>query len=83
MAAASTEDIHRRLTAIFHDLFNDKSIVISDTTTASEIPGWDSFNHINLMMMVESEFSIRMKNSEITHLKNVGELIGLIATKSN
>lgn len=41
------------------------------------------FNHINLMMMVEGEFGIRFKTSEITHLKNVGELMDLIASKLN
>lgn len=80
MSALSDENV-LRLTAVFRDLFNDDSIVLADQTTAADIPGWDSFNHINLVMMVESEFGIRLKTSEITHLKNVGELMNLIATK--
>ena len=80
MSALSDENVSR-LTAVFRDLFNDDSIVLSEQTTAADIPSWDSFNHINLVMMVETEFGIRLKTSEITHLKNVGELMDLIATK--
>ena len=81
MPQLSKEEVTSRLTAIFHDLFSDENIVLTEATTAKDIKGWDSFNHINLMMNVESEFKIRMKNSEITHLKNVGELIALITSK--
>lgn len=81
MPQLSKEEITSRLTVVFRDLFGDETIVLADTTTAKDIKGWDSFNHINLMMNVESEFKIRMKNSEITHLKNVGELIALISAK--
>ncbi|MBB3463086.1 acyl carrier protein [Rhizobium sp. BK377] len=80
MSALSDENV-ARLTAVFRDLFNDDTIVLSEHTTAADIPGWDSFNHINLVMMVENEFGIRLKTSEITHLKNVGGLMNLIATK--
>ncbi len=80
MSALSDKNVSR-LTSVFRDLFNDDSIVLSEQTTAADIPGWDSFNHINLVMMVENEFGIRLKTSEIAHLKNVGELMNLIATK--
>jgi acyl carrier protein len=80
MSTLSDENVSR-LTAVFRDLFNDDTIVLSEQTSAADIPGWDSFNHINLVMMVENEFGIRLKTSEITHLKNVGELMNLIATK--
>lgn len=74
-------EIMEKITTIFRNLFNNKNIILSYATTAKDIHGWDSFNHINLMMMVEEEFNIRMRNSEITHLKNVGELVELIMAK--
>lgn len=78
----SAADIEK-LATIFQDIFNDDGLKISRSTTAAHVEGWDSFNHINLMMMIEGEFGIRFKTSEITHLKNVGELMDLIASKSN
>ena len=42
-------DIYSQLTGIFHDLFDDDSIVLTPELTASDIPAWDSFNHINLI----------------------------------
>ncbi|WP_379071535.1 acyl carrier protein [Mesorhizobium sp. UC22_110] len=79
LSAADTE----KLTTVFHDIFGDSKLQIARETTAADVAGWDSFNHINLMMMVEGEFGIRFKTSEITHLKNVGELMDLIASKLN
>lgn len=71
-----------KLTEIFRDIFNNDDLEISRETTAADVSGWDSFNHINLIMMVETEFRIRLKTAEITHLKNVGELMDLIAAKT-
>lgn len=72
-----------KLARIFRDIFNKEDLSLTREMTAASVPGWDSFNHINLIMMVEGEFGVRFKTSEITHLKNVGELMDLIATKLN
>jgi acyl carrier protein len=54
---------------------------ITDETTAPEIPGWDSLNHINVIMAVEKHYNIRFKNLEIIRLKNIGDLQRLLNTK--
>jgi acyl carrier protein len=54
---------------------------ISDTTTASMIPGWDSLSHVKIVTAVENEFKIRFQTREIIRLKNVGELQTLVDGK--
>ena len=39
-------NIKERLTAIFRDVFDDDSIVISESTTSADIDDWDSIEHI-------------------------------------
>lgn len=77
----TTEQIYAQLTEIFKDLFDDESIVLTAETTAKDVPGWDSFNHINLMVAVEARFKIKFKTAEIESLHNVGHLVDVIASK--
>ena len=52
-----------------------------DETIAPEVPGWDSLNHVNVILAVEKYYNIRFKNLEILRLKNVGDLQKLINSK--
>jgi len=70
-----------KLTDIFRTLFNDPALVLRDELTAPDVPGWDSFNHINLVMQIEEDFSVRFTTEEISGLANVGEFKSLIARK--
>jgi acyl carrier protein len=54
---------------------------IADTTTAGEVPGWDSLSHIDVVLAVEKHFGIRFKSAEILRLKNVGDLQRFVDSK--
>jgi acyl carrier protein len=83
MMAPSTncERIQAELTEIFRNLFDDPSLVLRDSMTAADVEGWDSLNHINLIVEVERAFLVKFKLSEIQGLNDVGGLIRLIAQK--
>lgn len=74
-------DIVKRLTEVFRDVFDDDSIVINENTTSADIDDWDSIEHINLIGAVEDEFGMRFKMKEVSGMKNVGEMIGIIAER--
>ena len=77
----TSDQIYTQLTDIFRDLFDDDSIVLTPETTAAEIPGWDSFNHINLIVATEARFKIKFNTAEIESLHNVGHLVQVISAK--
>ncbi len=54
---------------------------ITDETIAPQVPGWDSLNHVNVILAVEKKFNIRFKNIEVLKLKNVGDLQKLVDMK--
>jgi acyl carrier protein len=54
---------------------------LHDETTANQVPGWDSFNHINVILAVEKDYNIRFKGLEILKVKNIGELQKLVDSK--
>jgi len=71
-----------RLTAVFHEVFEDDSLVLSRSTSAADIEGWDSMMHVTLMLQVEATFGIRLSSGEVTGLKNVGQLLDLIDARA-
>lgn len=73
--------IIEKLTAVFHEVFNDNSIVLSDEMTAKDVENWDSLTHMLMITKVEEVFGIKFKLKELNKLKMVGDLINTIETK--
>ena len=70
-----------KLNEIFQDIFDDDSLVITETTTANDVEDWDSIEHINLIDAVEKEFGMKFKMQEVSGMKNVGEMVQIIAER--
>ena len=70
-----------KLSDIFKVLFNRPDLELNDNLTAKDVPGWDSFNHVNLIINIEEEFGVRFSNAEVGGMQNVGNLKKLLATK--
>lgn len=73
--------IYSALQDIFRDIFDDNEIVLAATTSASDIPEWDSFNHVNIIVASEMRFGVKFRASELDELKNVGDFVQLVETK--
>jgi len=54
---------------------------IHDETIAPEVPGWDSLNHINIILAVEKHFGVKFKSIELLRLKCVGDLQKIVNLK--
>jgi len=54
---------------------------LQDETMAPEVPGWDSLNHVNIIVAVENKFGVKFKSYEVLRLKNVGDLQKLLNAK--
>ncbi|MBX6389006.1 MAG: acyl carrier protein [Frankia sp.] len=65
---------NERLLRVFRDVFGDDGLVVTDQTTAADVPGWDSLAHINLMYAIENEFGIEIPDDRLGSFATVGEL---------
>lgn len=74
--------VKSRLTEVFRDVFDDEDIELSEKTTADDIDGWDSLEHITLISAVEKEFKMRFTMKEVSGMKNVGEMMDIIAERA-
>ena len=61
-----------RLTNVFRTLFNQSDLILRDDMTAADVAGWDSFNHVNLVILIEEEFNVRFSTEEVSSMANVG-----------
>jgi acyl carrier protein len=73
--------IYEQLTELFREIFSDDDIILKPETTAADIDGWDSFNHISIIVSVETRFGIKMETREIEGLNNIGTLVAIILKK--
>lgn len=76
------EKIFARLTEVFRDVFDDEELVIEDSTTADDIEEWDSLEHISLIAAVEKAFKMRFTMKEVSGMKNVGEMVGILCERA-
>jgi acyl carrier protein len=75
-------EIYEQLTQIFHDVFDDDTIVLRAETTASDVAGWDSMKMVLLIIAVEQHFAIKLRTRDMDALKCVGDFVGIIASKA-
>jgi len=73
--------ILEQLTDIFRDVLSDDGLVLTPEMTAADVPQWDSFNHINIVVAAEVRFGIKFKTAELEELKNIEEFVALIERK--
>lgn len=75
------ESIRNQVQGIFRDILDLESLTLADDTQASDVDGWDSLTHIQLIVAIEKEFKVKFSSKEILSWKNVGELLGSLQSK--
>lgn len=74
-------EIYNALNQVFRAVLEDDSIVLTPSTTADDVEGWDSMNHIFIVLELEKSFGVKFHAAEMEELKNVGELVALVQRK--
>ena len=82
MITKNRDEILDRLEEVLRDVFDDDSITLYEDTTADDIDDWDSIEHITLISAVENEFGITFSMGEVSGMKNVGEMVDIIADRA-
>lgn len=80
--AATGDPVYQALTEIFNDVFMRNDMVLTPALTARDVPGWDSFKQIEIMVSAEERFGIKLNTREIDSLKCVGDLADVIRRKT-
>ena len=72
------ESVFARLQNVFQQVFDDDELEVQPTTTAKDVEGWDSLQHVTLILHVERAFGVKFTSKQVAKLNSVGELAELI-----
>jgi acyl carrier protein len=79
----TTAEIYDALTLIFQDVFLRDDLVLKPTLSAKDVPGWDSFKQIEIILATEQHFGIKLTTREVERLTNVGDLVSVVMRYSS
>jgi acyl carrier protein len=74
-------EIYEELQQIVCDVFMSDDLALSPETTAKDVPGWDSFKMVEIIVTVEERFGIKITSRDVDRLRNLGDLVTMISDK--
>jgi acyl carrier protein len=79
--AKTTDQVLAEVSGIVRDVLNRGPVDLKYETVASDVAGWDSLSHIEVVVSIEKHFGIRFNFADLQKFKNVGEMCDNIAAK--
>ena len=73
--------IEKKIIKIIQEFIKEKKI--KKNILLNKIKGWDSINHLNILMEIEKKLKIKFKIDEMSNFKNIGEIINCVKKKIN
>ncbi len=55
---------------------------INAATTPEQIESWDSVQHLNLILALETQFGVEFEPEEIDQMKSIGKIASLVEAKA-
>jgi acyl carrier protein len=81
-AETNLPGVYGKLTEIFQDIFMRDDLTLTPELTAKDVPGWDSFKQIEIIIAIEEAYQIRFRTKDLDNLHNVGDLARTILEKN-
>jgi len=75
------DNLEQRIREILADILGIDAAQIDDRTAFDRTPGWDSANHINLVVALEEEFSIALDVAEIDAMLSFPDVVSTVEGK--
>ena len=74
-------DIEQRIREILADILGLDPARIGDDAELGTTPGWDSANHITLVLSLEDEFSIALEAADIDTMITFSDVVRTVEGK--
>lgn len=76
-----SKNVEQTIKDLMAMVLNIDAAKIDDDTSMDNTPGWDSVNHINLIVALEEEFSISFEVSEFELMISFFEIVQVVNAK--
>lgn len=75
-------EVYHVLAGVFRDVFMRDDIVLRPDLTAEDVPGWDSFKHIEIILAAQQHFGLRLSTKELDQLERLDDLVKIIVART-
>lgn len=76
-----SKNVEQTVRDVMSIILNLNAAEINDNTSMDSTPGWDSANHINLVLALEEEFSISFEVSEFELMVSYFDVVQVVSAK--
>ncbi|MEF8746800.1 MAG: acyl carrier protein [Candidatus Accumulibacter propinquus] len=76
-----SRNVEQSIKELMSIILNIDAAQIDDSTSMDSTPGWDSANHINLVLALEEEFSISFEVSEFELMVSFFDIVQVVEAK--
>lgn len=71
-----SDEIYQRVSDVFRTMLSDEQMqALNPAATMDDVEGWDSLNFLDMIMGLESTFSIRIDGLDAANLTTIPNII--------
>ena len=74
--------VRQQILELFRKVFQQKDLRLTPEMMTGDIPGWDSFKNVEILLACEEIFAIRFRSKEIDQIRSIGDLIAMCEQKT-
>jgi acyl carrier protein len=74
--------VQQQILELFRKVFQQKDLQLVPEMMTGDIPGWDSFKNVEILLACEETFAIRFRSKEIDQIRSIGDLIAMCEQKT-
>lgn len=73
--------LDRRIRTVLSSVFGVDPESLSEEDSPQTLPGWDSVNHIHLILALEAEFTVQFEPGQLADLMSVSAIQQVLSQK--
>lgn len=73
--------VRAAMAEVLADVFLRDDIAVTPALAAKDVPGWDSFKQVEIIMATEERFGMRFTSQEVDGFRYLGDLMAVVAAR--
>jgi len=69
----------QKLKKIMVSVFRVHKDTLSDDAKMSDVPGWDSLSHMNLILEIEREYEVQLSGDDIAEMQSIPKITEILS----
>jgi acyl carrier protein len=75
--------VEDRILSVFREVLDIDDLILTDETSAKDVPGWDSLAQVKLVIAIEEEFNMKFTTHDVAEMQCIGDLKKVLRRTGN